>query len=291
MTINQTRIVLFSIGLAAFLASGIGFLFRGERITVPAVSIRGESYEYRDTGIYRYSAERVVQEGIGWDAVTFFLVVPAYWGVLFLSRRLEVRETLFLIGFLSYFVYQYLEYTMFWALGPLFPLHLVLFSSSMAGILILLSRIRIKELPGYFSDRFPLKGVGWISAFMGVVLLGMWVPFVYRALQGDIAGKLYGSTTLVVQALDLGLIVPLAFWTAFACKQKKSVAYLLSTIMVVKLITMGSALCAMILNVWREGGRFEGVPLGIFGSGVLYGLWLINKIYRSYQSEKEAISR
>ena len=282
-------ILLLSIGIGAALAAGAGVFFRGEPITRPFVSVRGESYEYRSSGVYRFTAERVVAEGIGWDLVTLGLAVPAFFLVFARFQSLSKRQKpdfvvrLLLAGILFYFLYQYLEYAMYWALGPLFPLHVFLFSASLFTIYPLLKGVALHTLPTQFDRSFPLKGITFLSAFVGAVLLLMWVPFVAEALRGRIEGKLYGSTTLVVQALDLGLIVPLAFWTAFSTWKGKDVGYLLSFVVGVKGVLMGAALCAMLLSVWITAGKLEVVPLVLFGGVALISTYLLLRIYRSYR--------
>lgn len=282
-------ILLFCIGLGVAIASGAGIFLRGEPVTREAVSIRGERYEYRDSGVYQYTSDRVVAEGIGWDLVTLGLAVPTFFLVLArflgLSRSNEDdgRVRLLLLGILFYFLYQYLEYAMYWALGPLFPLHVFLFSASLFAILALLSKISIEMLPARFDQSFPSRGIAILSGFVAVVLLLMWVPFVIEAIQGKIEGKLYGSTTLVVQALDLGLIVPLVLWTTYATWKKQAVGYLLSFIVGVKGVLMGAALCAMLLNVWGTTGKLEVVPLVLFGAVMLVSGYLLVRIYRSYR--------
>ncbi len=283
-------IFLLCIGIGAGIAAGAGVFFRGEPITRPFVSVRGEAYEYRDSGVYRYTAERVVAEGVGWDVVTLGLAVPAFfivWGRFQAFRRkqeVDLRIQVLLAGILCYFLYQYLEYAMYWPLGPLFPLHVFLFSASLAGIIGLLKDIRLEQLPEVFADTFPLKGITFLSVFVGLVLLLMWVPFVMEALQGKIEGKLYGSTTLVIQALDLGLIVPLAFWTAFSTWRRKAVGYLLSFVLGVKGVLMGAALCAMIVNVWITTDKLEAIPLVLFGIVMVESAYLIWRMFRSYSA-------
>lgn len=282
-------IFLLCIGIGVGVASGAGVFFRGEPVTKPAVSIRGERYEYRDSGVYRYTAERVVAEGVGWDIVTIGLAVPAFFltVIRFLNllrkNKPNLHVRLLLAGFLFYFLYQYLEYAMYWALGPLFPLHVFLFSASLFGIFALLKDVEIEQLPAQFDMSFPCKGIAFLSGFVGMVLLLMWVPFVAEALQGKIEGKLYGSTTLVVQAMDLGLVVPLAFWTSVSTWKQQAVGYLLSFVVGVKGVLMGAALCAMLLNVWSTTAKLEAVPLALFGGVMLASAYLILRIYRSYR--------
>jgi hypothetical protein len=270
-----------AVALSAGAASAAGVFLRGDGSSVPAVSVRGETYEYAATGIYKYNAQRIVAEGVGWDLVTLILVVPAMLFVLPLLARGSLRGRLIALGLLTYFFYQYLEYAVFWAFGPLFLLFVAIYAGSLAGIIWILSTLDIPGLAGRFSGRFPRRGMAALSGFLTLVLLGMWVPLVAGAMAGKIQGVLYGSSTLVVQALDLGLIVPLAAFTAVSAWLGRPVGYLLCSVLAVKAVTMGSALCAMILNVWIVSGKLEDPPLVIFGCVVVVAAVLGFRMYRS----------
>ena len=59
--------------------------------TAQAVSVRGERFAYATSGVYRYNAQRIVAEGIGWDVVTLFGAVPAMLvSAWFVQGSLEV---------------------------------------------------------------------------------------------------------------------------------------------------------------------------------------------------------
>ena len=53
---------------------------------------------------------------------------------------------------------------------------------------------------------------------------------------------------MVIQSLDLGLIVPTSFITAILLLQKRPWGYTLASVVLLKILTMGVALIAMIIN-------------------------------------------
>lgn len=65
------------VALTAGIAAAIGVFARGSGQTAHATSIRGEEFDYAVDGVYAYNAERVVAEGVGWDALTLFFAAPA----------------------------------------------------------------------------------------------------------------------------------------------------------------------------------------------------------------------
>ena len=97
---RNRRIELVTLSLVVAILAGtaaaVGVFFRGDGSVETVVSPRGERYEMIVSGVYRYNAQRVVAEGIGWDIFTLFAV-----------------------GVLAYLFYQYLMYSVTWAFGPL----------------------------------------------------------------------------------------------------------------------------------------------------------------------------
>jgi hypothetical protein len=196
--------------------------------------------------------------------------------VPFVARG-SYRGRLLALGLLAYFFYQYLEYATFWAFGPLFPLFIAIFASSLAGIVLLASDL---ERPAP-SARFPLKGMAVLCILMSAILTAMWTRMILAALGGRIQGTLHGATTLVVQAYDLGLIVPLMLFTAVASLRRRPIAYLLGPIFAVKAVAMASAICAMLISAWFVEGSFEAVPFAVFACAGLAALTLAVRMLRN----------
>lgn len=264
-TYRALAALCLAIALVAGVASAIGVFARGDGSTASAVSIRGEEYEYATTGVYAYNAERVVAEGVGWDALTLFAAVPALLACVPFIARGSLRGRLAAAGICGYLVYQYLMYSVFWAIGPLFPVFIVLYPASFAAIVWIVSTIDVPALPGAFTERFPRKSIAIFSGVMAVQLVLMWVPRIASALSGDFAGaNLLGTPTLSVQALDLGIIVPLALATAVLSWKRRPVGYLLAAVFSVKGVTMSGAIVAMLVSAWIVEGRLEVAPFGLF---------------------------
>jgi hypothetical protein len=285
---RQTRtgmaVLCLVVALLTGAAAAIGVFLRGEGTTESVVSPRGEVYEMVTDGIYRYNAQRLVAEGVGWDLFTLFAAVPALLVALLGVSRDRLRWKLFALGILAYLFYQYLMYAVTWAFGPLFLLFVGIYAGALAAILWILSTIRVKELPERFSDRFPGLGMGVFSLAIGLVLTGMWLGRIIPATAGQIQGVLVGQTTLVVQALDLGLIVPLAVFTGVMAWRRRPLGYLLASVLVVKGAAMAAAISAMLLVAWSVEGTLEIAPLAFFVLVVAAAVWLGVRMYRSVSS-------
>ena len=103
-------------------------------------------------------------------------------------------------------------------------------------------------------------------------------------MSGQIDGILLGQTTLVVQALDLGLIVPLAVFTGVTALRRRRIGYLLSSVVVIKGAAMAAAICAMLIAAWIVEGALEIVPFAVFAAAAAAAVWLALRVYRSVQA-------
>ncbi|MEZ4448857.1 MAG: hypothetical protein R3B09_05190 [Nannocystaceae bacterium] len=253
--------------LLAGIAAAAGVFLRGSGATRLATSLRGELVQVTTDGVYAHNPERVVAEGVGWDYVTLLLAVPAVLVLLPAIARGSLRARLLALGIFAYFFYQYLMYAVFWALGPLFPVHVAIYPLAMAAMIALGVGVDLEGLPARLGARFPRRGVIALAAAISLLLLAMWSQRIALGLQGDLAGAgLAGMPTLAVQALDLGIVVPVALAAAVALRRRWPIGHLLAVILTIKGLTMGAAICAMLLSAWAVEGRLEVAPLAIFAA-------------------------
>ncbi|MEJ2215927.1 MAG: hypothetical protein P8099_04865 [Gemmatimonadota bacterium] len=278
---NGLVALCLAVALLAAIAAAAGVFLRGADGFTPVVSVRGEHYAMATTGVYAYNARRLVAEGVGWDIVTLFFAVPALLFALPGLRRKSLAARLFAVGILAYLFYQYLMYAVTWALGPLFLLFIAIYALSLVAMGWIIATIPLAGLPARFSDRFPGRGVAVLSFLLAALLLLMWLARIGGALRGRIDGVLLGQTTLVVQALDLGLMVPLALLTGFTAWRGRPLGYLLSPAVAVHAFAMAAAICAMLLSAWSFEGRLELPPLVVFAAVAAASVWLAVRMYRS----------
>lgn len=263
-------------------AAGAGVFARGDGATLATTSIRGEHYVYATGGVYAHNAQRVVAEGVGWDWFTLLVAAPALLAAAPLVARGSLRGRLFALGLLAYTFYQYLMYATTWAFGPLFPLFIAIYAASLAGLVWVGSTIPLAQLPEIAGERFPRRGMAILSIALALVLVAMWSARIAAGLRGDWdAAMLEGMTTMTVQALDLGIVVPLALWTGVAAWRGRPIGYLLSPVLAVKGVAMASAIVAMLLSAWSVEGRLEIAPTILFGTAAAAMAWLGARMFAS----------
>ena len=224
------------IAVLVAIASGAGVFLRGDLASMHIVTPRGEPVDVLLGGVYQWNSKNYASEGVGWDLVTLLGVLPAFVALLPALRRGSFRAALAVTGLLAYFLYQYFEYAVALAYGPFFLLYVAIFALSLSMIALLVSQMDVASLPSRFGDRFPRRSVIGLGIFMAVLLCGMWLPLVAKSFGGDVSdGKtLYGGTTLVVQAFDLGLLVPLGLFTALTVYLRQPVGFLLAGVVTVQ---------------------------------------------------------
>ena len=200
----------------------------------------------------------------------------------------SVRGYLIAIGLLSYFFYQYFMYALGWAFSPLFLVYILVYILCMSGIVLAVSGINTKKLAEKIGRQFPEKGMAILCFAIVFLLIGMWLQRIVAAWQGDYEkAMLFGQTTLVVQALDLGLIVPLALFTGVTILKRIPVGYILGSILAIKSVSMGGAISAMILSAWVVEKSLEVIPLVIFLAITIISAYLSFRMYKSIPNKTE----
>ena len=133
---NHRAMAAFAVvvALLAAVAAGLGVFARGDGSYETVTSVRGVTYAMTTDGVYAYNAQRLVSEGVGWDVFTLFVAVPLMLAAAGFVAGGSFRGRLFALGLFGYFFYQYLEYAMTWAFGPLFPLFILIFGTSLVGL-------------------------------------------------------------------------------------------------------------------------------------------------------------
>jgi hypothetical protein len=271
-----------TVALIAGVAAGLGVFARGDGSYETVTSVRGVTYEMATTGVYAFNAQRLVAEGVGWDVFSLVVAAPVMLLAAVAVAGGSFRGRLFAVGMFAYFFYQYLEYAMTWAFGPLFPIFILAFAGSLAGMVWVGASVVQQGAADRFAEGFPGKAFAVLSTLLSALLVLMWSQRIATGLAGDVEGAgLYGETTMVVQALDLGLVVPTAVFIAVIAWQGTVLGRVLASAFVVMSIAMAAAIVAMLLSAGLVVGTFELPPIGIFAIYLMAMLALALRMYRS----------
>ena len=282
MTTRSVAAVLCAaVAILAAVAAGAGVFLRGDLASEPFVTVRGETVDLLVGGIYRYNGVAIAAEGVGWDLVTLFLVVPALALTLPALRRGSLRAELVALGLLVYFLYQYLQYVTFLAYGPLFLVYTAIVGLSVSAISLVAAGLDLRAIAASIGNGFPRRGVIGLALLIPLLLAGMWLPLVGRSLGSAVVPELNGGTTLVVQAFDLGLLVPLGLFTTVTLLRRQVVGYVLGAIVVVKSASMGTAIAAMLVVEGLATDVWQYPPIVLFAAIGLAAAVLAARLFRS----------
>jgi len=270
-----------AIAVLAGVAAALGVFARGDGSFVTVTSVRGEVYEMATTGVYANNALQVVAEGVGWDVFTLVVAVPALLLAAIGVWRGSSRAALIATGLLGYTLYLYLEYAMAWAFGPLFPLFVTLFAASVAGLIGFGVLLAAEGIGHRFAERFPRRSWAALSIGMSALLTVMWAGRIAVGLGANAAPQLHGETTMTVQALDLGLMVPLSFIIAIAALRRHPAGLVAAAAFGVTFVTMSGAIAAMMISSWIVTDVPAVEPIVIFSVACLLGIVVSVRMLRS----------
>lgn len=268
------------IAVLAGVAAAFGVFARGDGSFITVTSVLGESYDMATSGVYANNALALVAEGVGWDVFTLFVAVPALVVSAALTARGSFRGLLVTTGLFGYFIYLHLEYAVTWAFGPLFPLFVAILAATVVGLVGATALVADAGVTGRFGTAYPRRQWAGVSLTMSVLLVGLWAA---RIAEGLVASPptLHGETTMTVQALDLGLVVPVSVVIAAATLRRHPAGLAAGAAFAVTFVMMSAAIATMMVSSWMVTGVSALPPIVVFGVAALAGLWITVRMYRS----------
>lgn len=253
-------------------------------------SLHGQTVSVYGKGLYHNDSVSVAAQGIAQDIVTLFLGIPLLIISLFLSRKDLLRGKLLLAGTLGYFLYTYISYTFLTMYNSFFLVYVMLMSASFFAFILTMMSFDLSELSLQMSDKLPVNFIGsfiiFCAAAVGLLWIGKLVP---PLVNGTVPAELEYYTTMVIQGMDLGFIVPASFLSGILLMKRKPMGYLLSSVIIIKMTTMLTAITAMIISQAMAGvkmGIGEIAMFPVFNAAVIYCLVLVLKSVKSQKDSR-----
>jgi len=259
---STLKILIPLIGLLALFAAGMGLFYQLPGEPYPFTSHRGETVMINARGLYYYDTVSSAAQQQGNDVVTLFVALPLLVVSTWMTLRGSLRGRLLLTGTIGFFLYTYLSMCMLTAFNTLFLVYVAIFGLSLYAFILCMMSFDIEDLPRHFSDRLPR---GWIAALLfviGAFLALTWLGRVLSPIMQNTPPLLDNGITMVIQAMDLSLIVPLAVLSGILLLRRSAWGYLLTSVFVLKAIALGLAVSAMVVNMTLAGTP-EGAGIAI----------------------------
>jgi hypothetical protein len=276
----------------------------GVHETVLFTSVYGETVELYGGGLYTYDSLSAAAQAIAQDWVTLILGIPLLAAALGWEHRAArrnssagstsgagvLRARFLLTGTLGYFLYTYMSYAFLLWFNPLFLVYVALFSLSLfAFILAFAGTAGFREIETCFSSRFPRKSIAGFTLFLAFFLFMAWMGRIAPALlNGTAPVGIEHYTTLVIQVMDLGIIVPAALLSGILLLQRKALGYLLAPVVLVKGFTMSAALVAMIIGMLAAGVEVAAFEIAMFPVLGAVDLVLMVLMFKSIRKTPES---
>lgn len=285
---KSITILSIFIAVLSFVACAYGvFSYEGPG-SYEYVSIHGEKVQLYGRGLYQKDSLSAAAQGISQDIVTMILGISLLLISLYIYRRGSLKGRLLLTGTLGYFLYTYSSYCFVWIYNSFFLVYVAIMSASFFAFVLAMMSFDIPNLGSCFSEKLPVKRLGGFLVFFGILLGMLWLGRIVPPLiNGTLPIGLEHYATLVIQALDLGFVVPIAIVSGILVLKRKAFGYLLSSVICIKSITLASAVTAMLIGQLLAGIEVSLAELLIFpivNLGIIYCIFLILKNIREPKS-------
>lgn len=232
-------------------------------------------------GLYYWDTVSLATQAQANDFVTLVLGLPLLAISFWLTMRGSLRGRLLLTGTLGFFLYTYMSMCFGAAYNKFFLVYVALFSLSLFAFAQGLMSFDLSTLPRHFSGRLPRRAFAALLFFSGAFLLLAWLGRIAPTLLQNQMPPLENTTSLTIQAMDLGMIVPLCILSGILLLRQTAWGYLLTSVAMMKFLTMGIAVSAMGINMVRAGVASSPVELVVFPTITLVNLVLTVVLLRN----------
>jgi len=267
-----------------FVAAGAG-LWPGDGQPYPLTNFRGEQVTINARGLYYWDTVSTAAQAQANDLVTLVLGLPLLAVSFYLTLRGSLRGRLLLTGTLAFILYTYITMWVGAAYNKLFLVYVALFSLSLFAFILSMMSFDLKTLPAHFSEKLPRRGIAallfFTAAFLSLAWLGRIAPTIFE----DTIPALDNTTSMFIQAMDLGIIIPLCVLSGVLLLRRSPWGYLLASVSMMKFLTMVLAVSVMGFNMMRVGVPTSPVELVIFPSITLVNTVMVIVLLTSIDAD------
>ncbi|MCC8361343.1 hypothetical protein [Salinimicrobium sediminilitoris] len=242
-------LLVFFIAVISVVASGFGIFSDNGPGPFEHKSIRGQTIQIFGKGIYQHMPADVAIQGIAQDYVTLFLAIPLLLISLMGFRKKSIQAHFILAGTLGYFLVTYLFYLTMGMYNIMFLSYVVLLGLTFFAFFLTVDRLNQYDVTEVFTANTPHKFVGWFLILNSVIIEFLWLSIIIPPL---LDGSIYPPdlnhfTTLIVQGLDLGLLLPISFILGYLLMKKDPFGFSYGTIYIIFLSVLMTALTAKVI--------------------------------------------
>ena len=257
--------------ILTFVAALAG-LWPAEGSPYPLTTFRGEEVMINARGLYYWDTVSSAAQMQANDLVALVLGLPLLAFSFWLFLRGSLRGRIMLAGTLSFILYTYITMSFGANYNALFLVYVALFSLSLFAFVLVMMSFDLNTLADHFSEKLPRGWIAGVLFFAGSFLSLAWLGLIAATFSPGAVPPLENTTSMFIQAMDLGVIVPVCLLSGILLLQKKPWGYLLASVSLLKFLTLGIAVSLMAVNMARVGVPISLVELVVFPGMAVAGV-------------------
>ena len=269
--------LIFILTLIAVLAG----LWPAQGTPYPITNFRGEQVMINARGLYYWDTLSSAAQTQANDLVTLVLGLPLLAISFWLASKGSLRGRMILAGTLGFILYTYMSMCFGAAYNSLFLVYVALFSLSLYAFILSMMSFDLKTLTAHFSEKLPRRWISGLLFFAAAFLAFAWLGRIAATFSPGTIPALENTTSMFIQAMDLGLIVPLCLLSGILLLRRRPWGYLLASVGMLKFLTMGTAVSVMGLNMARVGVPVSAVELIIFPTITIVNIIMVIALLRN----------
>lgn len=279
-------VITIAVIVLSAIASSVGLYEGSENSSESVISVWGETVVLDGQGVYARDSASFASQGRAQDIVTLFFGIPLLIISFIMYSRGNLKGAILYPGTLAYFLYTYITYSFIVVFNQLFLVYTSLFGLCLFGLILVMQGLDIKMMAEKIAPRFYRKTIAIYLFIISLLVLFMWLGRIIPALvNGTAPFGIDHYSTLVIQVLDLSIIVPLSIITSILLLQRKPWGYVLSSIVILKALTLFLAIFAMIIAEYIHGNPMDPVEVIIFLAIIFVNFGISGLVFRAVPSK------
>ncbi|BBF42389.1 hypothetical protein lbkm_1071 [Lachnospiraceae bacterium KM106-2] len=266
--------------ILAGIVSLIGICSSGMKQYSDVTSVYGETIKLYNKGLYARDSVSMANQAIAQDFITIVVGIPLVLLSLYFINKRKAKGLFLLTGTMAYILYTYTSYSFLMIYNPLYLAYVAIMAISFYAFVLCIKEILQEGICNCFTEQFPVKTLSRFLWATGFIIGLMWLGRIMPSIVNHTAPfGLEHYSTLGVQSLDLGFIVPACFVSGYLLKKKNQWGYLLSVVIVCKAVTMAAAVSAMAIFMRINGVVVSNAEMGIFPAIMIICIYFMRRLF------------
>lgn len=245
------------------------------------ISTFGEEINLYGKGVYGHNSFSMAIQAISQDIVTLILILPCMIASLCFVRKGKAIAEYILTGLIGYMLYTYMSYSFLMFYNILFLFYVVLMALSFYGFILSIQILSQHYSVEKLQENLKTKGIRIFLNITGIFIAMMWLGRIFPTIVSDtLPVGLDNYSTLVIQALDLGVIVPACFVISHLLKIKNRLGFILGPVIIIKGVALVIAVLTMAFCMMAFGIEVAPVEYVVFGIICVLAIYYMVRILK-----------